>query len=132
MLDRFFLSELEKLGVELIYLFGSKAQGFITPLSDIDIGVVFANPNHYRHNVLKVYEKLFGLFLKIFPETSKIDIVFLQFAPLALQFRATRYGKVLYKKNHQSLFRYKEEILKRYADMRYFLNLRYKAILERI
>jgi len=120
------------MGIEVIYLFGSYVQGFKTPLSDIDIGVVFAKPEKYQDNTLEVYNKLYDVFTDIFPNTKEVDIVFLQFTPISLQFNAIKDGEIIYESNSKARFCYQESVLKKYLDLKYFYNLRYKAILTRI
>lgn len=74
--------ELKKLGVAIIYLFGSKATGQISPLSDIDLGFVLKNFPPDGDTRL-IYNRLFELFSEVYPN-SKLDLVFLQKAPLSL------------------------------------------------
>ena len=45
----------KKLGIDVIYLFGSYAENKTHPMSDVDIGVVFAHPEKYRGNDIEVY-----------------------------------------------------------------------------
>ena len=125
------INQFKKMGVETVYLFGSQAQGFTHPLSDVDIGVVFENPEKYKNKTMEPYLKLDDIFSDVFPK-KQIDVVFLQFTPLSLQFNATRDGKVLYEKDEKKRFCYQEDVLKRYLDIKYFYDLRYKAILERM
>lgn len=67
--------ELKRLGVAIVYLFGSKATRQISSLSDIDLGFVFKNFPPDGDAGL-TYDKLVELFLKIYPN-SKLDLVFL-------------------------------------------------------
>lgn len=130
------------MGIETIYLFGSRAQGRTHPLSDVDIGVIFSEPEKYRDKTLYVYLKLYDIFTDVLPKKylrqrfkmkeHEFDLVFLQFAPIRLQFKAIKNGKVLYEKSEKARFAYQERVMKRQADLQYFYDLRYKAILERI
>ena len=43
------IDQFKKMGVETVYLFGSQAQGFTHPLSDVDVGVVFEEPEKYKN-----------------------------------------------------------------------------------
>jgi len=122
----------KKLGVDAIYLFGSYAQGLETPISDIDIGVVFSHPEKYRNNTMDAYLDLYDIFTDIFPKIKQVDIIFLQLVPLKLQYEAAIKGKALYESSDEKRFSYQEEVIKKYADLRYFYNIRYKTILERI
>lgn len=126
-------NKLKEIDVIAVYLFGSQIQGTAGPLSDLDIGIVFADPEKYRDNTLGAYNELYRLFSGVFAGApGEIDIVFLQFTSLALQHRAIRDGKVLYDPDRQARFSYQEEILKRNADMQYFYRLSYRTLLERI
>jgi len=136
------LNQFKKMGIEVIYLFGSQARGFEHPLSDVDIGVVFEKPEKYKNNTLDVYSKLYGIFTDVLPKSylrrrfqmreHEFDIVFLQFASISLQFSAIRDGKVLYEKDKEKRLQYEEYIIKRNADLNYFYDLSFKALLERI
>lgn len=122
----------EKFGVETIYLYGSYAQGFTHPMSDVDIGVVLKNPAKYENKTMEPYMKLWDIFTDIFPNIKKVDVVLLQFTPIGLQRDAVIDGKVLYEKSLEKKFIYKENVLKRFADIKYFYDMRHKAILDRI
>jgi len=62
----------------------------------------------------------------------EFDLVFLQFAPIYVQFNATRDARILYESNREKRLDYEEYILKRYCDLKYFYDLHYKSVLERI
>lgn len=125
------LNQFKKMGVETVYLFGSQAQGFTHPLSDVDIGVVFEDSEKYKNKTMEPYLKLDDIFSDIFPK-KQIDVVFLQFVPLNLQFNAIRDGKVLYEKDEEKRFCYQEDVLKGYLDIKHFYDLSDKYFLERI
>ena len=136
------LNQFKKMGIETIYLFGSRVQDHIHPLSDFDFGVVFSNPKKYKEKTLDIYFKLYEIFTEVLPKKylrqrfklrkHEFDIVFLQFAPISLQFSAIRNGKVLYERDKEKRLRYEENIIKRNADLKYFYDLSFKALLERI
>lgn len=82
---------------------------------------------------LKAYDKLYRLFSDALADTSgEPNIVFLQFTPLALQYRAIRDGKLLYESDRKARFRYQEHVLKFHADIKHFIDIRHQAILNRI
>lgn len=132
----------KKMGIQTIYLFGSYAKGNARPMSDIDIGVVFDKPEKYKDDARKPYLKLYDIFTDILPEDylrkrfkmkeHEFDLVFLQFAPIRLQFNAIKDGVVLYEKNKKKKFDYKEYVMKRYCDLEHFYNLHYNSILKTI
>lgn len=136
------INTFKNLGIETIYLFGSHAQGRTHPMSDIDIGVVFSQPEKYKDNTMPAYSKLYDVFTDVLPKeylrkrfkmrAHEFDLVFLQFAPISLQFNAIKGSKVLYEKDQEKRFNYQEYIMKRNADLEYFYSLKHEAILERI
>ena len=131
-----------KLGIDVIYLFGSYAQGNVGPLSDVDIGVVFYDPIKYKDNTMDAYNKLYGIFTDVLPKEylrrrfrikeHEFDLVFLQFAPFDLQFNAIKDGKTVYKKSNKAKFNYQENVIKKHADLTYFYNMHHQAILASI
>lgn len=122
----------KKFGIDIIYLFGSQASGYTTPLSDIDIGIVFREPQKYRENTLAAHDKLFKELIKFFSSDMEVDLVFLQFTPIRLQARAILEGRVLYEGSKIRRIMYEENVMKIHADLVYFMNLRYEAILRSI
>lgn len=136
------IKTLRELGVEIIYLFGSQAEGRPGPLSDVDIGVVFSEPEKYRNNTMDAYNKIYDIFQDVLPKSylrkrfklrgHEYDIVFLQFAPVSLQFAAITKNKILYQKNDKKRFNYQETVLKSYLDFRHYLNIFQDATLARI
>lgn len=136
------INQFEKMGIEIIYLFGSRAKGKVSPLSDFDIGIVFEKPEKYKDKTMNVYLKLYNIFTEVLPKDylsqrfkmkeHEFDIVFLQFSPISLQFEAIKNGKVLYEKDEEKRFQYEEYVLKRHADLKFFYDLSFKTLLERL
>lgn len=125
-----FKRKLEELGVAIVYLFGSSTTRNRRKDSDIDLGIVFKVGLH-RKNSLEIYPELYNIFSELYP-TKEIDIVFLEDAPLSLQFEAIKYGKVIFESDTNTRLNYEEKIMLLYAD---FLPLQEeieKVILERI
>jgi len=135
-------SQLKEMDILAVYLFGSYAQGkYVYSLSDVDIGVVLENPEKHKKDTLDLYSKLYDIFVEVLPKEylrrrfelkeHEFDIVFLQFAPISLQFEAIKNGKVLYEENKEKRLDYEEYIMKRRCDLEYFYNLFDKSLLER-
>jgi len=125
-------AQLKKMGVELIYLFGSFAEGFATTHSDIDIGIVFKNPRRYERNTLKAFVSLHRLFSGVYFTCPEVDIVFLQFAPIALQAKAVMRGQLLFESERGAHVRYIEAVMRHRADLQFFLDRHQQAILARV
>ncbi|MBI5215037.1 MAG: nucleotidyltransferase domain-containing protein [Ignavibacteriae bacterium] len=121
---------LHSCGVELVYLFGSHAEGTEHPLSDVDIGVVFSSPLS-DENVSDMYNELYDIFTDVFPQHS-VDIVLLQRAGLELCFDVISHGKILFEAKPGSRYDFIEYIQIMYADFRPHLDEFNKQVLERI
>lgn len=112
--------KLDELGVFTVYLFGSKAVGRASCLSDIDIGVVLKESLSGR-DTRALYQGLYGILSELYPH-PKLDIVFLQTAPLSLQYFAIKEGKILFEKDPRFTADYEEFIIKQYLDFRHVLD----------
>lgn len=130
------LQELKRLKVGLVYLFGSEALGIETPLSDVDIGIVFFDRkilDDFRMR-RKTYTELYDVFADIFPSIleRELDIVFLQQTPLDFQYNVILKGKVLYQKNPQFQADYEEQVLDQYLDFKPVVDYFDQIFLERL
>jgi len=121
---------LKKLNISLIYLFGSSIIGTQREESDIDIGVVFEKPEGIK-NTMILFEELYQSLSQDFPDRD-FDIVFLDFAPLTLQFEVVTTGKVIYRVSREFEYDYKEKIIKEYIDFKPLLDIQDQILLERI
>jgi len=113
-------SKFEELGIIVVYLFGSRATGRESRLSDIDIGVVLQEAPR-ENDTRTLYHHLYTLFAKMY-SASTLDIVFLQEAPLALQYSAITEGKILFEKDPQLTVDYENYVINHYLDFRYILD----------
>jgi predicted nucleotidyltransferase len=130
----------KKLGVAIVYLFGSQAEGRPGPMSDFDIGVVFTRPEEYRDNTLKAYSQLYDIFVDVLPKNylrkrfetrlHEFDLVFLQFAPVSMQYKASKDGIVLYQNSLKSTADYKERAMHNYFDFRFIENIFNEALIQ--
>ena len=121
---------LKKMSISLIYLFGSSITGTQRAESDIDIGVVFEKPDRIK-NTMIIFEELYLSLSQVFPDRD-LDIVFLDFAPLTLQFEVVTTGKVIYRVSREFEYDYKEKIIKEYIDFKPLLDIQDQILLERI
>lgn len=130
------------MGIQTIYLFGSQANNTAHHLSDVDFGIVLEKPEQYRNNTMDIYLKLYDIFTDVLPKEylrrrlqlrkHEVDIVFLQFAPVKLQFEAIQNKKVIYESNKTGRLDYEEYIIKRHCDLQPIFQLKEQAILARI
>jgi predicted nucleotidyltransferase len=121
---------LQAFGVELVYLFGSYAEGKTSPMSDIDIGIVLSADRASSADLSGLYNELYDLFTDVFPEES-VDIVFLQRAGLEISFDAISHGTLLFESSEGKRFEYEEKTLILYADFKPLLDEFNYAVLNR-
>lgn len=108
---------MRELGVLAVYLFGSETEGTTTIRSDIDIGVVLKNPKNLE-DTRPLYNAFYSELSKLFKPTflRDLDIVFLQKAPLPLQYNAITRGKILYEEDPIQRADYEERVISQYMD----------------
>lgn len=122
---------LSQLGIQAIYLFGSRAQGIEHPLADYDYAVLTERAGHKKGD--KLYGVLYDIFCDISPRTlanDVIDIVFLRDAGLELRFHVIRYGRVLFDANPGARLDFEAQNTLLYCDYRPLLDEFDRAILE--
>ena len=101
-------------GVKVAYLFGSQADDTAGPLSDIDIGVLFADSLSQQElfrRRLRLISDLIGLF-----HSNRIEVVMLNQAPPALRFNVIKQGKVLHNEDEALRVRCEVGILSEFLD----------------
>jgi len=123
-LDKIF----KKNQVVLAYLFGSAARKKLTPLSDIDVAVLFSDKvkkEEYFDKRLKLAEeidKALGIY--------KTEVVCLNEAPPLLKHRVVFEGISIYVSNLTLKRNFELQVLQEYEDFNYYLEKSYK-IMER-
>ena len=117
----------KKRQVALAYLFGSHARGRVTPLSDMDVAVVFAESaprKQYFDRELKLMSDI-GDALHV----DRVDIINLETnkSPL-LKHRAVFYGKPLYITDEVRRFSLERRIMRAYEDTEHIRNTQYQIM----
>ncbi len=102
--------------VAALYLFGSYASGRQTPLSDIDLAVLFdvcVEKEAFLPERLKLLGKLSSIL-----STDAVELVVLNEAPPALGYRVTRDGVLLYASDNagSQIINFKVKTWDRYFD----------------
>ncbi|TSC68528.1 MAG: DNA polymerase beta domain-containing protein [Parcubacteria group bacterium Gr01-1014_66] len=125
---------LRKLGIGIVYLFGSHAEGVAGAASDIDIGVALLRPSALKHTASDLYAELYDLLTDAFDMQNfrDMDIVFLDRAPLELRFDVITHGRVLFESDAQFRLDYEERTAMLYRDFKPLLEVFNEAILERV
>jgi predicted nucleotidyltransferase len=120
---------MERQGVGLVIVFGSRITGVLHPKSDVDIGIVFFDSTIKRKQPVEVYGTIYEELTKKL-SVKNIDIVYLEESPLSLQYKAVNDGIVLYEVSPVFFADYKENVLKKYFDFKFFENIFNQAILK--
>lgn len=130
-------NKLKDLGVASVYLFGSRAEGTSTPLSDYDLAILMNKPDDEPQASLlsPLYQSLYQLFSSLCPRqypNDIIDIVFLRRLPLELQMHILKKGKIIFD-DHPCL-RADEEarIMLKRADFEPLRQMMQEALLARL
>ncbi len=122
---------LRDLGVQSIYLFGSRAQGAENVFSDYDYAVLMKESGYQKGDT--TYFALLDILSEISPrslENDAIDIVFLKDAGLELRFHVIRCGKVLFDAAPLWRLDFEAQTTLLYCDYRPILDRFDRAILE--
>ncbi|MFC1857292.1 nucleotidyltransferase domain-containing protein [Thermodesulfobacteriota bacterium] len=112
-------------GVRLIYLFGSRVDGNVGPLSDYDLGVLID-----RLKDEPQIRSLISYTLAKKLQTKNIDVVLLNRVPIELAFSIIAYGELLYECNVQTKVEYEARIMSMYFDYLPVLRAQRKDILQ--
>jgi len=125
---------LERLGVEAIVLFGSRALGLSRIGSDYDFGVLLKDKGVLKlfETRKKLYDEIYDLLSEKVNELVNLDIVFLEDAPTELQTHAAKYGIPIYEADPKTFLNFKEYAMIMRADFEPYLNLFQRALLSRI
>ena len=118
----------EEKNIAALYLFGSSLRGYLNPLSDLDLAVLF-NKKIPGDNFLDEYLKVFG----IVSDTLKIDefdLVILNRAPLRIAHNILKTGRLLFCNDKTQLAGFIENNYKRYPDFNYYRN-QYNIVFQR-
>lgn len=114
--------------IQLVYLFGSAAEGLATPLSDIDVAYL----DDGTKAPFDMEAKLEEIIMKAFPSASRIDLVPLKGAPVSMQYKVVRDGRLIYKRSDDLLADFVEFVVTRYLDYATFLNRFYCEVDENL
>jgi len=126
-----FISLFTRLPIEVVYLYGSAAEGTSDQLSDYDFGILFSKRLGAKRR--------FDLRLKLFSDIARrlnvsqddIDVVDLKEVPVLLQFNIIS-GKTIYCRNQEERIIFETYIMSRYHDEHYYYDRYLKETLEKV
>lgn len=112
-----------------VFVFGSQIDGFARKDSDLDIGVRFENGLPKVEQRGKIYGELFADLSVCFPG-QKLDLVFIDEAPLHFQYKIFTQGKMIFSCNQEKSLDFQEYTFNLYRDQKYFIDEFFKGVLE--
>lgn len=118
-------ARLAQVGVKMLVVFGSQAQGVTRDTSDVD-ALVFGPDNK------PVYDAIYELMSKKIDRLTDIDIVFAGRAPMELLNHASKYGRVIYARRPSDFADFRQRVMLMYSDFAPYRNIFQRATLERI
>lgn len=121
---------LEVLGVAAVYLFGSHAERVASERSDVDVGIVVQHAQQLAGDTMPLYLALFDIFSERVPDSNRLDIVFLQRAPLELRFDVVANGVPLFAASENARLDFEERTTLAYCDFQPILREFDRSILE--
>lgn len=122
--------KLQKIGVQTVYIFGSRARRQEGPLSDYDFGILL----HQKLKSKKYFDiklALIGLFSKKF-KTNQIDIVILNEASPLIAMSVIKEGKILFETDKNYRVAFENYIMMTYYDRLPYEERYTEKLLERL
>ena len=116
--------------VDVAYLFGSVARGDTGPLSDVDVALLL-RPGVSREAAFDLRLRMMAALGRMF-DTDEIDVIVLNDAPLLLQHRVLRDGKVLFCRDELRRVRYEARAISEYLDFQHMERIYNQALLARL
>ena len=119
----------ERYGLAEVYLFGSKITGFARKDSDLDVAVRFQKAPLLPERG-KVYGDIFADLIPVFGK-EKIDLSFIEEAPLHLQYKIVCQGELIFSKEKIQSCNFLEKIANQYRDYKFFIDEYFQGVLAR-
>ncbi|WP_206811444.1 type VII toxin-antitoxin system MntA family adenylyltransferase antitoxin [Paradesulfitobacterium ferrireducens] len=114
--------------ISAIILFGSLATGKETPLSDVDLAVLYGN--HLNDNeLINTHREVYSIVSDVL-ESDDIDLINLNTAPLSMQYGAIKSAKILLLNNREEYIDFWDRTVKYYLDFKPLLDECNQTLLE--
>ncbi|WP_207180779.1 type VII toxin-antitoxin system MntA family adenylyltransferase antitoxin [Anaerocellum diazotrophicum] len=110
------------------YFFGSFAMGTYTPLSDIDIAILF-DKELSKTIVEELENEILDGLMKML-KTDEIDLVILNHAPLSVRYGVLKTGKIVYCSNTEKMVDFQTEVISKYLDIKPYREEFYREFLK--
>jgi predicted nucleotidyltransferase len=116
--------------IAAVYLFGSHARGSATPMSDIDLAILFSSAvdaSRYFSLRLEYISRAMEIL-----RTEKVDVVILNQAPLHLAYEIVSRGVLLLDCDSQSRVRFEADRVGQFLDFKPFLAVQTRALRQQL
>ncbi|NLI13311.1 MAG: nucleotidyltransferase domain-containing protein [Peptococcaceae bacterium] len=114
--------------VVALFLFGSVHRHELTPLSDIDLAVLY-HSHLDKHRMLAIHTQLYGDLSQLI-QTDDFDLVNLNIAPLTIQFSVIEDKTILVLHHPQALVNFQARVMSAYQDFYPILQEYYQSRLK--
>ncbi len=127
-------AQLRDLGIEVIVLFGSRALGLARPGSDFDFGILFNNNGRALRKEHRgdYFTAAYDVLAHKVGDLKGLDLVFLEEAPLELQYHVVKYGVPVYERDQKVFADFKARCILEHADFEPHRKLYTNKLMERI
>jgi predicted nucleotidyltransferase len=99
-------------GVRMVYLFGSRVENNVGPMSDFDVAVLVDRAADGPRLRARLAHELARVL-----QTDRVDVVLLNRAAIELAYAVVAQGKVLYEQDVATRVEYEATVLSRYGDL---------------
>jgi len=106
--------------ISAVILFGSLATNKDTPLSDVDLAVLY-NTSLGLDELEKIHSQVMGIITDLL-QSDDIDLINLNTAPLSMQYGAIRQPKILLLNHREEYINFWEKTVKYYLDFKPLLD----------
>lgn len=117
--------------IDLAYLFGSFAEGKVTPLSDFDIAVLL-NPKVKKEDYFSVQSNLSDDFRSILKTEIRVDVSILNSASPLLRQQVVAANSPLYVSDEDKKYQFEAKTLRDYEDVKHLLRAQRKILFQKI
>jgi len=114
--------------ISAVILFGSLATNKETPLSDVDLAILY-HKNLSLNELNRLHLQVMGIVTDLL-QSDDIDVISLNTAPLAMQYGAIKQSKILLLNNREEYIDYWEQTVKYYLDFKPLLDECNNTLLE--
>jgi predicted nucleotidyltransferase len=111
--------------IRLIYLFGSRVDGSIGPMSDVDLAVLLEHGAYTFDLQALIHHRLQQMI-----DEAPVDLIVLNRAPIELAYAVIAEGTILYEQNLLTRVEYEAQVMSRYGDYLPVLRAQRRDILE--